>query len=42
VNQDLSTVELNTSMILLPEKKPMKKRAFDQRVGFFANSMEMY
>jgi Met-zincin/Domain of unknown function (DUF5117)/Domain of unknown function (DUF5118) len=30
------TLELNTSMILLP-KIPMRKRIFDARVGYFAN-----
>ncbi|HSC38509.1 MAG TPA: zinc-dependent metalloprotease, partial [Chitinophagaceae bacterium] len=32
-----STVELNTSLVLLP-KTPMQARYFDPRVGFFANS----
>jgi len=35
------TVELNTSMILLPEN-PMRKRAFDKRVGYFANSYDVF
>jgi hypothetical protein len=35
------TVELNTSMILLPAK-PMSKRLFDQRVGYFANGYTVY
>ncbi|MDJ1504135.1 zinc-dependent metalloprotease [Xanthocytophaga agilis] len=35
------TLELNTSMILLP-KVPMKKRLFDPRVGFFANGYTVY
>ena len=35
------TVELNTSLILLPEK-PMRKRIYDQRVGFFANSYDVF
>ncbi|UQD56777.1 zinc-dependent metalloprotease [Flavobacterium sp. K5-23] len=30
------TLEINTSMILLP-KTPMRKRTFDARVGYFAN-----
>nr|WP_293845334.1 zinc-dependent metalloprotease [uncultured Arsenicibacter sp.] len=35
------TMEINTSMILLP-KKPMRKRYFDSRVGFFANGYTVY
>ena len=35
------TVEINTSMILLP-KKPMRKREFDARVGFFANQFDIF
>lgn len=35
------TVELNTSLILLP-KNPMKKRYFDNRVGYFANQMSLF
>jgi hypothetical protein len=35
------TMELNTSMILLPEK-PMRKRAFDKRVGYFANEYDVF
>lgn len=35
------TLELNTSMILLP-KKPMRKRTFDARVGYFANEYELF
>ncbi|MSP85050.1 MAG: DUF5117 domain-containing protein [Flavobacteriaceae bacterium] len=35
------TVEINTSMILLP-KKPMRKREFDARVGFFANEFDVF
>jgi len=35
------TLELNTSMILLPEK-PMRKRLFDPRVGIFANSYTIF
>jgi len=35
------TVEINTSMILLP-KKPMRKREFDARVGYFANQYSIF
>ncbi len=35
------TLELNTSMILLP-KNPMRKRTFDARVGYFANEYELF
>jgi hypothetical protein len=35
------TLEMNTSMILLP-KVPMKKRLFDPRVGFFANGYTIF
>ncbi len=35
------TLELNTSMILLPEE-PMKRRLFDPRVGIFANSYTIF
>ncbi len=35
------TLEMNTSMVLLP-KNPMKKRLFDPRVGFFANGFTVY
>ncbi|WP_144891915.1 zinc-dependent metalloprotease [Flavobacterium tiangeerense] len=35
------TVEMNTSMILLP-KKPMRKRVFDARVGYFANEYSVF
>lgn len=35
------TLELNTSMILLP-KVPMRRREFDARVGFFANGLTVY
>jgi Met-zincin/Domain of unknown function (DUF5117)/Domain of unknown function (DUF5118) len=35
------TMEINTSMILLP-KVPMRKRLFDSRVGFFANNYTVY
>jgi ribosomal protein S18 acetylase RimI-like enzyme len=35
------TMEINTSMILLP-KVPARKRLFDPRVGFFANGYTVY
>lgn len=35
------TVEINTSMILLP-KTPMRKREFDARVGYFANQFGVF
>ncbi len=35
------TLEMNTSMILLP-KTPMNKRPFDPRVGFFASGYTIY
>lgn len=35
------TIELNTSMLLLP-KVPMRKRTFDARVGFFANQIDVF
>ena len=35
------TLELNTSMLLLPEK-PMRKRPFDKRVGYFANDYDVF
>ena len=35
------TMEVNTSMILLPQN-PMRKRIFDSRVGFFANNSTIY
>ena len=35
------TVELNTSMILLPAT-PMRKRSFDARVGYFANQYDIF
>lgn len=35
------TIELNTSMILLP-KVPARKRLFDPRVGYFANGFTVY
>lgn len=36
-----STLELNTSFILLPPT-PMKKRLFDRRVGYFADDYTVY
>ena len=35
------TFEMNTSFILLP-RKPMRKRAFDKRVGYFANGYSVF
>jgi hypothetical protein len=35
------TLEINTSMILLP-KTPMRKREFDARVGYFANKYDVF
>lgn len=35
------TLELNTSLILLP-KTPMRKRIFDNRIGFFANQYAIF
>lgn len=35
------TAQLNTSMVLLP-KVPMRRRLFDERVGFFANKYTLY
>ncbi len=35
------TIEMNTSMILLPEK-PMAKRAWDRRVGYFPDNFVKY
>ncbi|MBO9634048.1 MAG: zinc-dependent metalloprotease, partial [Chitinophagaceae bacterium] len=35
------TLEMNTSFLLLPEK-PMRKRYFDERVGFFADEFSQY
>jgi hypothetical protein len=40
-NSGYVTMELNVSMILLP-KNPMKKRLFDNRVGFFATGYTLY
>lgn len=42
-NQNLGSIsiEMNNSMILLP-KKPMKRRYFDQRVGWFARGQTDY
>lgn len=35
------TIELNTSLLLLP-KKPMARRIFDPRVGYFADNFTVY
>lgn len=35
------TFNMNTSLVLLP-KEPMKKRLFDERVGYFANRYVLY
>lgn len=35
------TVELNTSLLLLPEI-PMRKRTYDRRVGYFANGYDVF
>jgi len=35
------TLRLNTSIVLLP-KEPMRKRFFDERVGFFANKYVLF
>ena len=35
------TLEMNTSLILLP-RKPMRKRLFDSRVGYFANQYSIF
>ena len=35
------TIELNTSMLLLP-KVPMRKSTFDARVGFFATQIDVF
>jgi hypothetical protein len=35
------TMELNTSFVLLPDN-PMRKRAFDKRVGYFANGYDVF
>lgn len=41
IDAGLVTLETNTSIILLP-KKPMRKREFDARVGFFANQYGVF
>ncbi len=41
LNAGVITMELNTSMILLP-KTPMRRRMEDRRVGFFANNYNVY
>ncbi|RAJ08707.1 uncharacterized protein DUF5118 [Chitinophaga skermanii] len=35
------SLELNTSLVLLP-KVPMRKRLFDERVGYFANNFVLF
>ena len=40
-NAGFLTFEINTSFVLLP-KEPMRKRIFDQRVGFFGNQLTEY
>lgn len=40
-NAGAVTIELNTSMILLP-KVPMNRRLFDSRVGYFADRFTVY
>ncbi len=37
----VATMEVNTSMILLP-REPMKKRMFDPRIGYFAAGYTVY
>ncbi len=41
IDAGVVTMELNTSFILLPEN-PMRKRAFDKRVGYFANGYNVF
>ncbi len=41
IDAGVVTMEFNTSIILLP-KVPMRKRIFDARVGYFANSFGVY
>ena len=41
VNSGVITLEMNTSMILLPEEK-MRRRLFDPRVGIFANGYTVF
>jgi hypothetical protein len=41
VDAGVVTMEFNTSMILLP-KYPMRRRAFDARIGFFANQFSVF
>lgn len=40
-NAGVVTMEINTSMILLP-KEPMKRRFFDPRIGYFSNTYNNY
>ncbi len=41
VDAGVVTLELNTSLLLLP-KAPMRKREFDARVGYFANQYAVF
>lgn len=41
VKAGVVTMELNTSILLLPEK-PMRKRFYDKRVGYFANGYNVF
>ncbi|WP_338410377.1 zinc-dependent metalloprotease [uncultured Flavobacterium sp.] len=41
VDAGVVTLELNTSFLLLPQK-PMRKRSFDKRVGYFANGYDVF
>ena len=40
-NSSSVTLRLNTSIVLLP-KTPMRKRFFDERVGYFANKLVLF
>ncbi|RYF25242.1 MAG: DUF5117 domain-containing protein [Flavobacteriales bacterium] len=40
-NNSSVTLRFNTSIVLLP-KTPMRKRFFDERVGFFANKLVLF
>jgi len=40
-NAGAVTIELNTSLLLLP-KEPMRRRLFDSRVGYFADDYTVY
>lgn len=41
IDAGVVTLELNTSMLLLPEI-PMRKRTYDKRVGYFANAYDVF